>query len=82
MNKIFSNKKTYREENLQAFSLSIGSLLFSTNAFSYEPQYRFSRKATYRCIVEQIIPTDEWLGTKDAGVTNFIDKQLVVLFKI
>jgi len=28
-------------------------------------------------LVEQIIPTDEWMGAKDAGVTNFIDKQLV-----
>lgn len=28
-------------------------------------------------IVEQIIPTDEWPGGKDAGVTNFIDKQLM-----
>ena len=27
-------------------------------------------------IVEQIIPTDEWMGAKDAGVTNYIDKQL------
>ena len=28
-------------------------------------------------IVEQIIPTDEWMGAKDAGVTNYIDRQLV-----
>lgn len=28
-------------------------------------------------LVEQIIPTDEWLGAKDAHVTNFIDKQLM-----
>lgn len=28
-------------------------------------------------IVEQIIPTDEWMGAKDAGVANFIDKQLM-----
>jgi gluconate 2-dehydrogenase gamma chain len=28
-------------------------------------------------LVEQIIPTDGWPGAKDAGVTNFIDKQLV-----
>lgn len=28
-------------------------------------------------IIEQIIPTDEWPGAKDAGVANFIDKQLV-----
>lgn len=27
-------------------------------------------------IVEQIIPTDEWMGARDAGVTNYIDKQL------
>jgi len=28
-------------------------------------------------IVEQIIPTDEWMGAKEAGVTNYIDKQLM-----
>ena len=28
-------------------------------------------------IIEQIIPTDEWPGARDAGVANFIDKQLV-----
>jgi gluconate 2-dehydrogenase gamma chain len=28
-------------------------------------------------IIEQIIPADEWPGAKEAGVTNFIDKQLI-----
>lgn len=28
-------------------------------------------------LTEQIIPTDEWPGAKDAGVSNYIDKQLV-----
>ncbi len=28
-------------------------------------------------LVEQIIPTDEFPGGKDSGVTNFIDKQLI-----
>jgi gluconate 2-dehydrogenase gamma chain len=28
-------------------------------------------------LVEQIIPTDQWPGGRDAGVTNFIDMQLV-----
>ena len=28
-------------------------------------------------ITEQIIPTDEWPGAKDAGVINYIDKQLL-----
>lgn len=27
-------------------------------------------------LAEQMIPTDEWPGGKDAGVTNFIDQQL------
>jgi len=27
-------------------------------------------------LAEQIIPTDDWPGGRDAGVTNFIDKQL------
>lgn len=27
-------------------------------------------------LTEQMIPTDEWPGGRDAGVTNFIDKQL------
>jgi gluconate 2-dehydrogenase gamma chain len=27
-------------------------------------------------IAEQIIPTDDWPGGRDSGVTNFIDKQL------
>jgi len=32
-------------------------------------------------LVEQIIPTDEWPGGRDAGVTNFIDQQLVGPYK-
>jgi len=31
-------------------------------------------------LVEQIIPTDEWPGARDAGVTNFIDKQLAGIY--
>lgn len=76
-----SSKNISRREFAKAFSLSIGSLLFFNQCkFSYEPQYRFfsEEEATLTdAIVEQIIPTDEWLGAKGAGVTNFIDKQLV-----
>lgn len=32
-------------------------------------------------IAEQIIPTDEFPGGKDAGVTNFIDQQLISNYK-
>jgi len=31
-------------------------------------------------LVEQIIPTDEWPGARDAGVTNFIDNQLAGVY--
>lgn len=32
-------------------------------------------------IAEQIVPTNEWAGAKDAHVTNFIDKQLTNTYK-
>jgi Gluconate 2-dehydrogenase subunit 3 len=39
----------------------------------------FYRSGSYPdgCMAEQIVPTDEWPGGCDAGVTNFIDIQLV-----
>lgn len=74
-------KNISRREFAKAFSLGVGSLLlFNQCKFSYKPQYRFfseEEASLTDAIVEQIIPTDEWAGAKDAGVTNFIDKQLV-----
>ena len=74
-------KNISRREFAKSLSMSVGSLLlFSRCKFSYSPQYRFfsAEEATLTdAIVEQIIPTDEWPGAKDAGITNFIDKQLV-----
>jgi gluconate 2-dehydrogenase gamma chain len=32
-------------------------------------------------LAEQIIPSDEYLGGRDAGITNFIDKQLIGPYK-
>lgn len=75
------DKNISRREFAKALSLSVGSLiLFNQCKFSYKPHYRFfstEEASLADAIVEQIIPTDEWLGAKDAGVTNFIDKQLV-----
>lgn len=45
-----------------------------------KPIWRFFTKqeaSLMDAIAEQIIPTDEWPGGKEAGVTNYIDKQLV-----
>lgn len=74
-------KNISRREFAKSLSMSVGSLLlFNQCKFSYKPQYRFftaEEASLTDAIVEQIIPTDEWPGAKDAGITNFIDKQLV-----
>ncbi len=73
-------KELSRRKFIKSVSLTTGSLLVL-------PQCKFSPKSQWRffteeeallvdAIVEQIIPTDEWSGAKDAKVTNFIDKQL------
>jgi len=58
-----------------------GLLVFPQCSFQEKAsEWRFFTKEEadlVDAIVEQIIPTDEWMGAKDAGVTNYIDKQLV-----
>lgn len=63
-------------------ALGSGSLLLlprCTNRANQSPWRFFTEKeaSLVDLIVEQIIPTDQWPGAKDAGVTNYIDKQLV-----
>jgi gluconate 2-dehydrogenase gamma chain len=65
------------------FELSIlgtgGIFLLSRCNSSPFSQWRFlteQESSLMDALVEQIIPTDEWPGGRDAGVTNFIDKQL------
>ena len=62
--------------------LSSGSILLLSgcNYLSTKSNWRFfteTEATLVDAIVEQIIPTDEWPGAKDAGVTNYIDIQLV-----
>jgi len=70
-----------RRKFIKSLSIGVGSLLLL-------PKCTFEKTSSWRfftneegllvdAIVEQIIPTDEWPGAKDAMVTNFIDKQLV-----
>lgn len=70
-----------RRKFITFVALSSGSLLLLTRCSnSFNPAWRFftaEEASLVDAIVEQIIPTDEWMGAKDAGVTNFIDKQLV-----
>lgn len=61
-------------------ALGSGSILLFSRCSVPKSFWRFfteEEAALVDAIVEQIIPTDEWAGAKDAGVTNFIDKQLV-----
>lgn len=71
-----------RRRFIQMGVLGTCSILLMPRCLSItnESSWRFFTKkeaVLVDAIVEQIIPTDRWPGAKEAGVTNFIDKQLV-----
>lgn len=70
-----------RRKFIKTLSIGVGSLLLLPRCtFGKISAWRFFTQeegVLVDAIVEQIIPTDEWPGAKDAMVTNFIDKQLV-----
>ena len=76
-------KKISRRNFIALSFMGVGGLaLLSLNPFSGQPKttWRFltdDEAILLDALVEQIIPTDEFIGAKDAGATNFIDKQLV-----
>src|SRR5690625_757059 len=76
-----NSKHIPRRQFIKSLALSTGSLLLLPRCnYSFKPVWHFFRDEEallVDAIVEQIIPTDEWMGARDAGVTNFIDKQLV-----
>jgi gluconate 2-dehydrogenase gamma chain len=69
-----------RRKFIQSISLASGSLLFfPACGGSQKSVWRFlleEEALTIIAIAEQIIPADQDLGATDAGVVNFIDKQL------
>ncbi len=76
------NKKNFSRRNfIQMAIAGSGSLLLLPNctgfAGSYGRFFTIEEASLLDAIVEQIIPADEWPGAKDAGCTNYIDKQLV-----
>ena len=71
-----------RRHFIQMAAIGSGSMLLLPRCFSVssESSWRFfteKEALLVGLIVEQIIPTDEWLGAREAGVVNYIDKQLV-----
>ncbi|HTY00804.1 MAG TPA: gluconate 2-dehydrogenase subunit 3 family protein [Bacteroidota bacterium] len=86
------SSKYSRREFLTIAALGAGSLTLAGSGLSMlegcaspggtdrnfltDPEYRLME-----AIAEQIIPTDEWPGGRDAGVANFIDIQLAGPYK-
>jgi len=77
------NKPALSRRNfIRGAAITYGSILLLPGCtfLSAKSSWRFFTEeegALVDAIAEQIIPTDEWTGAKYAGVTNFIDKQLV-----
>jgi len=71
--------ETNRRTFLQQLSLTFGSILLypaCTRELSYGRFFNETEALTIIAFSEQIIPADEFPGATDAGVVNFIDKQL------
>ena len=64
-----------------ALSLTVGSLSFiegcTTTPKTGTLFFSENEIKLMEAIAEQIIPTDEWPGGRNAGVVNFLDEQLV-----
>src|SRR5690606_28764205 len=74
-NKMKSNRRNF----LKQLSLAFGSILLAPSCNTNPAPWRLlnnEEAATFIAIAEQIIPADHDPGATDAGVVNFIDKQL------
>lgn len=74
--------KFSRRHFIQITAIGSGSLLLFPRCanLSTRSSWRFfteKEASMVTSLIEQIIPADEWPGAKEAGVANFIDKQLV-----
>jgi gluconate 2-dehydrogenase gamma chain len=72
--------KFNRRHFVQLAVLGTGSICLIPGCTRSTSDWRFftnSEALLIDAVAEQIIPSDEWPGGRDSGVTNFIDKQLV-----
>lgn len=75
-----NKKRLSRRHFVQLAVMGTGSICLLSGCRRSTSDWRFFTNAEallIDAIAEQIIPTDEWPGGRDSGVTNFIDKQLV-----
>jgi gluconate 2-dehydrogenase gamma chain len=74
-----SNKFT-RRRFVRLAAAGTGSLCLLPRCSGEVPAWRFftiDEANLIDAVAEQIIPSDEWPGGRDSGVTKYIDKQLV-----
>jgi gluconate 2-dehydrogenase gamma chain len=77
-------EKLSRRHFVQFAVIGTGSICFLPQCTQPKSKWRFFTDAEAKVIdavAEQIIPSDDWPGGREAGVTNFIDKQLVGPYK-
>lgn len=75
--------KPNRRDFIKAAGLAFGSVLLFPSCLKQQGAYRFFSEEEARCMVafcEQLIPKDESPGATDAGVINYIDRQLAGIF--
>lgn len=75
-----TNKSKYsRRRFVKLAAIGTGSICMLPGCSETHPAWRFftdAEASLIDAVAEQIIPSDEWPGGKESGVTNFIDKQL------
>jgi gluconate 2-dehydrogenase gamma chain len=80
--------KLSRKDFIKISAMSLGALSFMAGGLSFIEGCRSTRQPgiifftqdelkLVEAIAEQIIPTDDWPGGRDAGVANFINIQLI-----
>lgn len=78
------SSKLTRRRFFQLAAAGTGSICLLPRCSGDVPAWRFftvDEANLVDAIAEQIVPSDEWPGGRESGVTNYIDKQLVGPFK-
>jgi gluconate 2-dehydrogenase gamma chain len=71
--------KYSRRHFVQIAAIGTGGICLLPSCSGKESAWRFfsdAEAAVIDAVAEQIIPSDDWPGGRETGVTNFIDKQL------
>ena len=78
------SSKLTRRRFFQLAAAGTGSICLLPRCSGDVPAWRFftvDEANLVDAIAEQIVPSDEWPGGRESGVTNYIDKQLVGPYK-